>query len=193
MEEALPMDFDIRFPRALEGEGAAEEIRRTLADRRRKLWAGGVLDVPAIAMSEPLIRALREAKLRGRIRCGFESVRERLASERKGIEHVRERQGTPHGERVSRLILFSNDGAERFYRHVEGLIEEHAPRLFGCLLETDSSALGRLIVGRESRVKLVMAEHKEAVAAILRAIAEGSAPGSVSDGQGGAPPAGASR
>jgi hypothetical protein len=184
------MVFDIRLPRALEVEGAAGEIRRALAARSLKLWPGGVLEAPVVGMSEPLERALREAQLRGRLRCGFESVREKLAGERKGIEHLRERQSAPQGDRVSRLILFSNDGAERFYRHVEQLIEENAPRLLGCLLEIDCCELGRLITGRESRVKLVMAEHKDAVSAILRAIAEGSGRGIVPGGQGGAPPAG---
>jgi len=184
------MVSDIRLPRALDAEGAAEEIRRALAARTLKLWPGGVLEAPVVGMSEPLNKALREAKLRGRLRCGFESVREKLASERKGIENVRERQGAQYGDRVSRLVLFSQDGAERFYRHVEQIIVEHAPRLLGCFLEIDSAALGRLITGREARIKLVMAEHKEAVSAILRAIAEGSGPGIVSGGQGGAPPAG---
>jgi hypothetical protein len=184
------MVFDIRLPRALEVEGAAGEIRRALAARSLKLWPGGVLEAPVVGMSEPLNKALREAQLRGRLRCGFESVREKLAGERKGIEHLRERQSAPQGDRVSRLILFSNDGAERFYRHIERLIVDHAPRLLGCILEIDCSALGRLITGRESRVKLVMAEHKEAVSAILRAIAEGSGRGIGPGGQGGAPPAG---
>ena len=53
-----------------------------------------------------------------------------------------------------------------------------------CLLDIDGNALGRLITGKERVVKLVMAEHKEAVSAILRAIAAGhdavsSTPGGV--------------
>jgi hypothetical protein len=172
-QEALPMVFDIRLPRALEVEGAAGEIRRALAARSLKLWPGGVLEAPVVGMSEPLERALREAQLRGRLRCGFESVREKLAGERKGIEHLRERQSAPQGDRVSRLILFSNDGAERFYRHVESLLQANAPRLLGCLLDIDGRVLGNLLTGGERPIKLMMAEHKEAVSGILLTLVAG--------------------
>jgi hypothetical protein len=93
-----------------------------------------------------------------------------LESERKGIANVRERQGAPYGDRVSRLLLFANDGAERLYRHIEQLLQAHAPRLIGCLLDIDGSTLGNLITGKDRKIKLVMAEHKEVVCDILRAI-----------------------
>lgn len=159
---------DMRLPRQLEADETAETIRKTLMARTVKLWPGGVLDVAMIAMDEPLKKALRMARLKGRIQYGFETVFNRLASESKGIEHVRERVGAPYGDRVSRLLLFSNDGAERFYRHIESLLQTHAPRLLGCLLDIDGLALGSALTGKETRIKLVMAEHKDAVSEILR-------------------------
>ncbi len=165
--------LDIRFPRQLEADETAEAIRNALMVRTVKLWSGGDLDVARIAMDEPLKKALRMARLQGRIQYGFETVFSRLARESKGIKQVRERGDAPYGDRVSRLLLFSNDGAERFYRHVESLLQAHAPRLLGCLLDIDGLALGSALTGKEARIKLVMVEHKDAVSEVLRTVAAG--------------------
>jgi hypothetical protein len=146
---------DIRFPRQLEAEGTAETIRKALMARTVKLWPGGTLDVARITMDEPLKKALRTARLQGRIQYGFETVSNRLVDENKGIANVRGRGGAPYGDRVSRLLLFSNDGAERFYRHIDGI------------------AMGSALTGKEVRIKLLMAEHKDAVSEILRTMVAG--------------------
>jgi hypothetical protein len=161
---------DIRLPRQLEADDNAETIRQALMARTVKLWPGGHLDVSMITMSDPLKKALQKARLKGQIRCGFEAIFDKLENERKGIANVRERQGAPYGDRVSRLLLFSNDGAERLYRHIEHLLQAHAPRLIGCLLDIDGSTLGNLITGKDKKIKIVMAEHKEVVSDILRGI-----------------------
>ena len=54
---------------------------------------------------------------------------------------MRRQTDAPYGDRLSRLLLFSNDGAERFYRNIEQALETHAPRLLGCLLNIDGEAL----------------------------------------------------
>lgn len=164
---------DIRFPRQLEADDTAEAIRKALMARTVKLWPGGDLDVARITMDDPLKKVLRMARLKGQIQYGFETVFNRLAGERKGIEHVRGRGGVHYGDRVSRLLLFSNDGAERFYRHIESLLQAHTPRLLGCLLDIDGIALGNALTGKEIRIKLLMAEHKDAVSEILRTMVAG--------------------
>jgi len=161
---------DMHFPRQLEADGTVEIIRGALMARTVKLWPGGDLDVSIITMSDPLKKVLQKAMLKGQIRCGFEAIFDKLESERKGIANVRERKGGSYGDRVSRLLLFSNDGAERFYRHIEHLLQVHAPRLLGCLLDINGSALGNVITGKDKMIKLVMAEHKEVVSEILRTI-----------------------
>jgi len=164
---------DMHFPRQLEADGTAVIIRRALMARTVKLWPGGDLDVSIITMSDPLKEVLQKAGLKGQIRCGFEAVFDKLESERKGITNVRERKGSLYGDRVSRMLLFSNDGALRFYRHIGHLLQAHTPRLLGCLLDMNGSALGNVITGKDRMIKLVMAEHKDVVSGILRTIVAG--------------------
>ncbi len=164
---------DMRLPRELEADGSAEPIRRILTDRTIQLWSGGNLSVPMITMSDPLKKVLRSANIKGHVRCGLEAISGTLEKERKGIALLRERRSLPTGDRVSRLILISNDGAQRFYRHVEHLLQLHAPRLLGCMLDMDSKALGSAITGKESQIKAAIVEHKGAVSEVLRALLEG--------------------
>jgi hypothetical protein len=167
---------DIHLPRELEADAGAAEIRRRLSARTVKLWAGGTHEAIVMPMSDPLKQALARARLKGHLRCGLEAIRERLGSEKKGIMNARKPGGASEGNRISRLILFSDDGAERLYRHIEQLIQDHSPRVLGCLLNIDSHGLGKLITGQDRRVKVLMVEHKEAVSELLRAVTTHPAP-----------------
>ncbi|MBW2631568.1 MAG: hypothetical protein JRC90_07385 [Deltaproteobacteria bacterium] len=152
---------------------SAEIIRGELMSRTSKLWAGSKIGVPVITLNEPMKIALKQARLQGRIRYGFEPILQKLAGEKKGITSVRGQTDAPYGDRISRLLLFSNDGAERFYRHIEQVLQAHAPRLLGCLLNIDGGALGQLFTGEGGVIKIIMAEHKDAVSDVLRALVSG--------------------
>lgn len=164
---------EMRFPRQLESLWTPDAISEALTGRTAKLWQGGELSVPVLALSEPLAKTLHRNMLKKRILWGFESASERLKNEKAGIENAR-RIGAPmhHGSRVSRLILLSNDGAERLYRHAEQLIKSHWPRLLVCMLQADSLLLGKTVTGKDRQIKLVMAEHKDTVSEMLQAVIE---------------------
>ena len=161
---------DIRLPRQLEAENEALTIHQTLISCATILYPGGKIDVPVIEWNEALKTQLQKARLQGRIRFGLESITEKLESERYGIKTAHQTSKAAYGERISRLLLFSNDGADRFYRHIEQLLEQNAPRLLGCKLNIDAGVLGKLILGHDKKIKIIMAEHKDVVSGILRAI-----------------------
>ncbi len=58
-------------------------------------------------------------------------------------------QHTAQGQRISRVVLLSDDGSTNFYRTVDRLLEKHAPRVLGCVVEADSFHLGSLLFGPE--------------------------------------------
>ena len=163
----------MRFPRQLEAEGTVDIIRGALLARTATLWTGGAIEVPVITPTEPLKTALQRARRQGRVRVGLEAILHKLAGEHKGIAHVKAHTDTPYGDRMSRLLFVSDDGTERFYRHIEQLLEAHAPRLLCCRLTIDGNALGSLVTGKEGTIKVVMAEHKDSVSDILRALVAG--------------------
>jgi hypothetical protein len=138
-----------------------------------KLWPGGDLRVPVIAIDDRLKNTLQEAMLKGGLRFGLEGASAKLRSEKAGIDNISGQSDASYGARISRLVLLSNDGSERFYRHVEQLLLLNAPRVLACLLDSDSGALGKAITTRDKEIKLVMAEHKDVVSGILRAVLNG--------------------
>jgi hypothetical protein len=158
----------LRFPRVLEEDGTARELRRVLPLRKARLWSGGLLEVPIVEMNGLLAEAIQRACLRRRIRLGLEAIAEKLTSEERGLARIVDKEPSFHGERISRLILFSRDGAERLYRHLETLLLSHTPRLMGCRIDVDAVALGTLVTGRERPVKVILVEHKQDVAAVLK-------------------------
>jgi hypothetical protein len=105
------------------------------------------------------------------LRRGLEAAEGALVAERRGLGALPPAEARRQGARVSRLLLLANDGAERFYRQVERLVATHAPRVLACVVDCDSATLGALLYGSDAVAKLVLAEHKTAVVAILRALA----------------------
>ena len=162
---------DIRLPRGLEADGTAETICHILLTRTVQLWFGSDLSVPIITMNDNLKKILQTPpNPNGKVQCGLETISGKLEKEKRGIDHLREERGLPTGDRVSRLLLVSNDGTRRFYRNIERLLQLHAPRLLCCMLDMDGNSLGSVITGREKQIKAILAERKETVAAILRTL-----------------------
>jgi hypothetical protein len=162
---------ELRLPRQIESDRQCAAIRRVLAARPRKLWRGGVVEVPVLELTDALAAALRTARARGQLERGLEAAVAALEAERRGLAAIEQREGRGGSGRISRLCAVASDGAERFYRRVERCLAAHTPRVLGCLLEVDSLTLGRRLYDRETPVKLVLAAHKDGVAAILRSVA----------------------
>jgi hypothetical protein len=172
-EDKIEMNLkNVNFPRQLEAAGLAEKIRLALAARKTRLWPEGKMEVPLLSINESLAGAIRNARLQRRIRFGFDDIFDKLAAEKKGIDEMLQRQKYQQNYRVSRLLLFSNDGAERLYRHIEQALAEHHLRILGCQLDIDSKDLGRLITGKSAGIKVVLVEHKDAVSDVLKALVE---------------------
>jgi hypothetical protein len=124
-----------------------------------------------LPLSAAVADALHAAYRDGQLALGLERAEEVLAAEARGLTLAARRSGAAPAARVSRLLLVSNDGAERLYRHVERLgVVTHAPRVLVAMVAADAAAVGRATTAREAAVKVVLVQHKQAVAALLRAL-----------------------
>jgi len=161
---------NMNFPRQLEAAGLAEKIREALAVRQARIQAEGTMEVPVLTVGKTLVDALLRARMQRRVRYGFDDIFDKLASEKKGIDELLQKTKSPQQDRISRLLLFSNDCVERLYRHIEQTLTEHQLRILGCRLDIDSKSLGQLITGRSSAIKVILVEHKDAVSDVLRTV-----------------------
>ena len=165
-----PID-PLRLPRKVEAAPGAAQLVQQLAAHARPLWPGAELSVPHAELSAALEAALKSAFSAGRIVRGLESAERVLAGEDHGLKRVDRTTGVARGGRISRLLVLADDGSERFYREVESLLLRHAPRVLALRLPADERALGQLLFGPDQRARLLMVEHKDAVSAVLLALA----------------------
>ena len=75
---------------------------------------------------------------------------------------------------MSRLLILSDDGAERFYRHVESLLRRHGPRLLAIRLDSSAEELGSAVFRPGALARLLLVTHKDAVAKALLSLAPDS-------------------
>jgi hypothetical protein len=158
------------LPREIEADPGHDAIQARLAAETRRLWVGGHALVPVLPLGSALADALAVAHRDGQLVLGLERAEKALEAERRGLALTARRSGVTPGARVSRLLLVTNDGADRLYRHIERLGVTHAPRVLVAMLAADAATVGRITAGREAAVKVVLVQHKQAVAALLRAL-----------------------
>lgn len=162
---------DLRLPKRLQDEPVAANLARELTARARPLRAEGEMQATQIEPCPDLEAALRSAYSAGRIVRGFDRAERVLAAEERGLRHVDRTSGVERGRRVSRLLVLADDGSERFYREIEFLLRRHAPRVLALRLSVDERTLGELIFGPGQVARLLLLEHKDAVSAVLLALA----------------------
>ena len=125
-----------------------------------------------MAQFDGLENALRSAHRAGHVVRGLETAERTLATQEHGLRLVDQRSGVTRGSRVSRLLLLANDGSDGFYRQVENLLRRHGPRVLAIRLDVGAASLGAPLFGAGRTTRLLMIQHKEAVAAVLLGFAE---------------------
>jgi hypothetical protein len=174
-DSAATWNFDtLRLPKSLDDHPQLPELRARLRSGCRRLWEGGVVQVPVVSWSEPLASALASAQREGHVLQGIEQAERSLDREAHGLSIADARSSTERGSRVSRLLLTSNDGTERFYRQVERLLRTQGPRLLALRLDVGAGQLSAVMGDRDGIARALLVEHKTSVARVLLALCEQS-------------------
>lgn len=160
----------LRLPKAIEADAAGAALRATLRERAEKLWSGSALLVPTAPFSPALVAALAQAQREGHVVRGLELAETTLQREAHGLSLVDARNSTERGSRVSRLLIVSNDGTERFYRQVERLAQAHRSRLMAIRAEASSDQLASVMPHAAGVVRALMLARKDDVVRVLWAL-----------------------
>jgi len=159
------IQFNLCLPKKLEKDKKDKPILSMLKKQLKPLQKDSNYLVPSFTLNQPLINALYSARRSGWLIRGLESAEKKLASEKKGIDHVK--PGDSGNERVSRLVVIANNGSDRFYRQAQRLIDRYSPRLLAISFDVTSEKLGEKLFGSGQKVLLLLLSHKEAVANTL--------------------------
>jgi hypothetical protein len=161
----------LRLPKLVEADPHGARLLSDLAAQAKLLWPQGAIAVPEVQLGAGLREVLQKAHKAGRVVRGLESTERKLAAEEHGLGLADQQSGVLRGGRVSRLLILADNGAERFYRQVEKLLRRHGPRVLALRLNVSAETLGEMLFGPGRRALLLMLDHKEAVGAVLLALA----------------------
>ncbi len=171
---AAPLDWNVdalRLPKSLENDASGPALHAALRKNAQKLWEGGAIQVPTAAWNPELAAVLEVTQRERRLVRGLELIEKTLEREARGLSLVDARSATERGSRVSRLLLLSHDGTERFYRQAERLVCTQGRRLLAIRVEADSGQFGGVVPHQASGVvRALLVEHKDSVARVLSAL-----------------------
>ena len=160
------------LPKLVENSELKDEILKELTSNQQKLWEKSDYIVPFIKTNSKMINSLITSIESKHVIRGFDMVNRTLAKEQKGLNIVDQKVEIKRGQRISRLIILSNDCAERFHRKVEKLLKEHYPRAFVIKIDETSINLGQTLYNTDKTIKILLLERKESVANFLLSIVQ---------------------
>lgn len=167
---------EFHLPRKIEADPRLSEILAILSRDLRPIWERGRIPVSHLTPTDAFITSVRNSAGRKQIEKGLDQIEPYLISEKNGLIVTAEKSGTPLAQRTSRLLVFTNDGSERFYRSCENLLFHHGDRVLGIRLDLSSAELGQALYGIEKGLKAFLVVDREAVSEMLLALLPESGP-----------------
>ncbi len=173
------------WPRSLIADGSAPGLAAWWVRSRCEAASQGLPRIARHPLSRPVEGGIFDARRARRLVRGLEGAETLLTAEEAGLKKAAGSQAGANGVRISRLLLVSGDGSERFYRQVERLHERFASRLEVLLLDCDEEALGVAAFGPGRRARALLIHHKDSVVRFLSMLDLG---GGLKAGSGSSPP-----
>ncbi len=155
----------MKLPKQLERDNVEADVRAVLEKERIEVCSDSTMHIPVLQLNPELHKRLFTAKSLGELVIGYASVERTLENELQGLQKVNNQS-----DRVSRLLIVTNDGSPRFYRQLEFLHEKHGERVMICRLDVDSFVMGNIFKLKERQVKAVLLNRKNSVINVLKSL-----------------------
>ena len=156
----------MKLPKQLAKEGVEADVRTELERESFELLPGSGICIPSLRINPELRKNIFYAKSLGELVFGYEAIGKVLAGERKGLQKVGNQS-----DRVSRLLLVTNDGSPRFYRELKFLQHKESGRVLICRLDIGSGVMGDILGMTGNSVKAVLLNRKLSVVNTLKSLA----------------------
>jgi hypothetical protein len=155
----------MKLPAELATEGVEPAVLAALELDAAQLCSDPPLRIPALKLTSALRTNLFYAKSLGDVTIGYEAVEKALANELHGLQKI-----ASQSDRVSRLLIVTQDGSPRFYRDVAFLQKRQGSRLLICKLDVDSTLMGSILGFKGHVVKAVLLNRKRSVIHVLKSL-----------------------
>jgi hypothetical protein len=165
----------MKLPKQLDKEGVEADVRAQLEKDQFEICSESNISIPSFELNPELRKHIFYAKSMGELAIGYENIEKVLDIERKGLQNV-----DNQSERVSRLLIVTNDGSPRFYRELKYLQHKQGGRVLICRLNVDSLLMGQILGMKERAIKAILINRKRAVVNVLKEV---GATEKIQDGQ----------
>ena len=155
----------MKLPKQLEKEKVESDVRAVLEKESIELCSDSNIYIPVLKLNPELRKQIFYAKYLGQLIIGYSDVEKALKNELHGLQNVNNQS-----DRVSRLLIVTNDGSPRFYRQLEFLHKKQGRRVLICRLDVDSLLMGNILELKDKQVKAVLLIRKESVVNVLKSL-----------------------
>lgn len=156
-----------KLPKGLKDHPLETIIGHWLNTDLKPLRSDGILQVPILIWSSKVEAALSKVLKGGHLVQGLDQIDREMRKELHGLKQVAQKTGNQVPDRLSRLLILANDGAERFYHNAESLLLAHKDRMSGCIAAADSAALGKAFSKKNQPLKALLISDRKALEAFL--------------------------
>ena len=155
----------MNLPKQLKKENLESEVQAVLDKESFELYPDSDVQIPVLKLSKELRSQIFYAKSLGELIFSYDVIEKSLEDELQGLKKIESQN-----ERVSRLLLVSNDASKRFYRELKFLMKHQGPRLMICLLDVDSLLMGNILGFKARKVNAVLMNRKKSVTGVLKSL-----------------------
>ena len=155
----------MKLPRQLVKENVEPDVRAALEKESIELCSDSNIYIPVLKLNPALHKQIFSAKFLGELIIGYFAVEKALDNELRGLQNVNNQS-----DRISRLLIVTNDGSPRFYRQLEFLHKKQGGRVLICRLDIDSLLMGNILKLKNTQVKAVLLNRKESVINVLKSL-----------------------
>ena len=155
----------MKLPKQLEKECVEPGVRAALKGESIALHSASAITIPVLKLTPKLRTNIFYAKSLGELIIGYEAIERALANELRGLQKI-----DSLSDRVSRLLMVTNDGSPRFYREFEFLQKRQGARVLICRLDVDSVLMGNILGFKDQVVKAVLLNKKKSVVNVLKSL-----------------------
>ena len=155
----------MELPKQLAAEEIEPDVRAALARESIKLCCESEVFIPVLKFNPELGKQIFYAKSIGELTIGYEAIAKFLLNELCGLQKV-----NSQSNRVSRLLIVTNDGSHRFYRQLEFLHKKQERRVMICRLDVRSESMGNILGFEDKQVKAVLLNRKRSVVNVLKSL-----------------------
>jgi len=157
----------LKLPKNVLTSPSAAAVEKLFVSTEQRLRFAGKVTVSRWVFNQKVQAALGDVIVGRQLVQSLEVIGKTLDRELKGLMAVQQKTAKQPTERLSRLLLLSNDGSDRFYHDVESLLVRHGQRTWCCVVEATGEQLGQAIKPGGAAAKAVMIADRKALELFL--------------------------